>query len=265
MNSSHISSWQLFGYGCLYSIYINTHQDYYHGGKYNFLRWRGFNITQSDNSPLVMQFYTNRTIINDFKNYIRHLLTHRNPYTGLSYADDPTIFAYETGNELGGPKFGDKDVPVAWTQEIAQYIKQLGPHKLVVDGTYGINATHLGIPEVDIYSDHFYPLNVAKLEQGISQVRAAKKVYLAGEYDWTGLNGGTTPQGDSPANFYHAIEAHQASKDPVIVGDLFWSLFMHNVPDCSVSCYPSCSLLHLPIGIKAGFGDRGLIDCERHS
>ena len=28
--------------------------------------------------------------------------------TGLSYAEDPTIFAYETGNELGGPIFGNR-------------------------------------------------------------------------------------------------------------------------------------------------------------
>jgi mannan endo-1,4-beta-mannosidase len=190
-----------------------------------------------------MQFYTNRTIINDFKDYIRHLLTHCNQYTGLTYAEDPTIFAYETGNELGGVKFGDEDVPVAWTQEIAQHIKTLGPKKLVVDGTYGINKTHLAIPELDIYSDHFYPLNISKLEAGIALVRSANKVYLAGEYDWTGLNGGTTRQGDSPAGFYKAIEAHQESKDPVIAGDLFWSLFMHNVPDCNVSNTISITLL----------------------
>ena len=84
-------------------------QDYYHGGKFNFLRFRGINVKSSDSSkvdPLVMQFYTNETIVQDFKNYIQHLITHKNPYTGLTYAEDPTIFAYETGNELGGPKFG---------------------------------------------------------------------------------------------------------------------------------------------------------------
>lgn len=54
----------------------------------------------------MQQFYTNRTIIQDFKNYIEHLLTHVKQYTGLTYAEDPTIFAFETGNELGGPKFG---------------------------------------------------------------------------------------------------------------------------------------------------------------
>lgn len=66
-----------------------------------------------------MEFYTNATIVADFKDYIKHLITHKNPYTGLTYANDPTIAIYETGNELGGPTFGDMDVPNAWTQEIA--------------------------------------------------------------------------------------------------------------------------------------------------
>ena len=66
-----------------------------------------------------MEFYTNPTIIQDFKNYIEHLVTHKNPYTGLTYAEDPTIAMYETGNELGGATFGDMDVPNSWTEEIS--------------------------------------------------------------------------------------------------------------------------------------------------
>nr|OQO27610.1 hypothetical protein B0A51_03599 [Rachicladosporium sp. CCFEE 5018] len=205
--------------------------DYYHGGKFNFLRWRGINIsstTSAPQDPLVQQFYENRTIINDFKTYIHHLLTHVNPYTGLSYAEDPTIIAYETGNELGGPVFGDKDVPVAWTQEICDYVKKLGPKKLCIDGTYGVNATHLDIPSVDIYDDHFYPLNITKLQEGIDLVGSVDKVYFAGEYDWTGrITSAPTLQA-----FYDVIEARQSLAKPVVAGDLFWSLFMHNVPDC---------------------------------
>jgi hypothetical protein len=53
-------------------------------------------------------------------------MTHVNNYTGVSYADDPTIIGYETGNELGGIVFGDKNVPVEWTREICQLIKKLG-------------------------------------------------------------------------------------------------------------------------------------------
>ncbi|KAK4560519.1 hypothetical protein LTR86_005716 [Recurvomyces mirabilis] len=206
--------------------------DYYHGGKFDFLRFRGINIS-STTSPIdaqVMQFYTNATIINDFKAYIHHLLTHVNPYTGLTYAEDPTIFAYETGNELGGPVFGDMDVPVAWTDEICSYVKTLGPHKLCIDGTYGINKTHLSIASVDIYDDHFYPLNLTKLNDDISLVGSAKKVYLAGEYDWTG-NVASAP---SLQSFYDTIESHQNSSQPIIAGDLFWSLFMHDVPNCEI-------------------------------
>lgn len=110
-----------------------------------------------------MQFYDNATIVDAFKNYVHHLITHRNPYTHLTYAEDPTIFAYETGNELDGPVWGDMDVPVAWTTEIACLVKSLGPEKLVLDGTYGVNKTHLGIEEVDMFSDHFYPINETKL------------------------------------------------------------------------------------------------------
>lgn len=209
--------------------------DYYHGGKFDFLRFRGINISSTADpscncvSGEVQQFYTNATIVNDFKNYINHLLTHVNPYTGLSFAEDPTIFAYETGNELGGPIFGDEDVPVEWTSEISAYIKQLAPQKLVIDGTYGVNKTHLNIPTIDIFSDHFYPLNITKLEDDIAVVETANKVYIAGEYDWTGNNPSPSLQ-----SFYDVIEARQNMSKPVIAGDLFWSLFEHDVPNCNI-------------------------------
>ena len=104
-----------------------------------------------------MQFYNNASIVNDFKSYIHHLLTHVNPYSGLTYAQDPTIIGYETGNELSGNLFDDQDVPAEWTREICQYIKQLGPQKLCIDGTDGINTTHFAVSEVDVFSNHFYP------------------------------------------------------------------------------------------------------------
>ena len=110
-----------------------------------------------------------------------------------------------------------------------------GPQKLCVDGTYGVNATHFAVSEIDIFSDHFYPLNTTILESDIAAVKTADRVYLAGEIDWTGLNGGQELQGDSLASFYDVILARQNDKAPVVAGSLFWSLFGHDVPDCSVS------------------------------
>jgi len=203
--------------------------DYYHGGKFDFLRFRGFNVTGSETpSQVILQFYTNKTIIQDFKNYIQHLLTHVNPYTGLTYAEDPTIFAYETGNELSAVEFADHAVPVAWTTEIAEFIKSIAPHKLVLDGMYGLNATNPPIAAVDIVSNHFYPLNLSLLESDLAIAQAKGKAYLVGEYDWVGANGGTPL-----ADFLGYIAGRQNETEPVVIGDMFWSLFMHNVPDCS--------------------------------
>ena len=214
-------------------------QDYYHGGKYNFLRWAGFNLTQSkdQNNPEIQQFYTNATVVALFKDYIKTLVSRRNKYTNLTYAEDPTIFAYETGNELLGPVWGDMNSPRDWVQDIVRYVKELTPGKLFVDGTYGINKTHLDIPEVDIYSDHFYPVSTIKLQQGLSAVADAGKVYLAGEYDWVGTKAGA----DSLESFFKIIEKH-----PAAGGDQFWSQFGRNEPDCAVSLF-STSLRISPL------------------
>lgn len=104
-----------------------------------------------------------------------------------------------------------------------------GPHKLCVDGTYGVNTTHFHVTEIDIFSDHFYPINVTLLESDIAAVQSAHRVYLAGEIAWTGVSG------DPLQSFYDVILKQQSSHTPTVAGSLFWSLFMHNVPDCSVS------------------------------
>jgi len=119
-------------------------------------------------------------------------------------------------------------VPNSWTQEIATFVKSLAPKKLIIDGTYGVNTTHFAVSEIDIFSDHFYPLNLTKLQDDIASVATADRVYLAGEYDWTGND-----PSPSLSSFYQVIEAQQNKTKPVIAGDLFWSLFMHDVPDCT--------------------------------
>jgi len=97
-----------------------------------------------------------------------------------------------------------------------------------LDGTYGVNTTHFAVTEIDIFSDHFYPLDNAKLTADIASVEKAHRVYIAGEIDWTGKNGG-----DSLQSFYDVIEARQNLTYPVASGSMFWSLFGRDVPDCS--------------------------------
>jgi mannan endo-1,4-beta-mannosidase len=70
---------------------------YYHGSKYDFIKFRF-----ADTSYPGDAFYGNRAVIGAFTTYIQQIVTRVNPYNGLRYADDPTILAFETGNELGG-------------------------------------------------------------------------------------------------------------------------------------------------------------------
>ncbi|KAL7629300.1 hypothetical protein AAE478_000820 [Parahypoxylon ruwenzoriense] len=214
--------WAVYQAG-VYGIRLLVPLDYYHGGKYNFLRWVGFDLTgtRDDNNPLIQQFYTNTTIVGTFKDYIKTLLIHRNQYNNLTYAEDPTIFAYETGNELLGPVWGDMDSPADWVKKIAQHVKSLAPQKLVVDGTYGINKTHLSIEEVDIFSDHMYPVDTTKLQDDLRAVETVGKPFFAGEYDWVGGNTANLQ------SFFKIME-----ESPAACGDTFWSMFGHNAPDC---------------------------------
>ncbi|EPE07182.1 glycoside hydrolase [Ophiostoma piceae UAMH 11346] len=207
-------------YGLRLLVPLTDNYAYYHGSKFDFLQWAGYNISGTDRTnPIVAKFYTNETVIALYHDYIRALITHRNPYTKLTYAEDPTIFAFETGNELTGPVWLDMDIPVSWLQSTARLLKQLAPAKLVVDGTYGINGSHLTVDEVDIVSNHFYPLNATKVRENADLAVSGGKVFLAGEYSWTspGLEA-----------FFSELENH-----PGVGGDMFWSLFGHNVPDCS--------------------------------
>lgn len=178
-------------------IPLTDQYNYYTGGELTFCKWRG-SSTQND-------FYTNSTIVNDFKQYISEILNHVNVYTGVAYKDDPTIMAWETGNEI--------HPPVAWTQTIAGYIKGIDANHLVVDGSYGVNTSALSLSSVDIYSDHYYPLNATTLASDADTTGAANKVFLAGEYAWN--------DGDLTGFL------STASGDANVAGDFSWSLFGH--------------------------------------
>lgn len=174
---------------------------YYHGGKHTFTDWRGVNENQ---------FYDNTQVINDFKQYMGVILNRVNTYTGIAYKDDPAIMAWETGNEIYPPAW--------WTGMVANYIKSIDPNHLVVDGRYGIDPAAVILNNVDIYSDHFYPLSNAKLTTDAALLKLANKPLVVGEYDWANAKGG-----DSLSSFLSVLE-----NTPNVAGDSYWALLGHN-------------------------------------
>ena len=94
-----------------------------------------------------------------YRNHISMIVNHINPYTGLKYRDDPTIFAWELANE-------PRRYPVAWINDTAAYIKSLDPNHMVTTGSEGTPPgerqdfikTHHG-PNIDYATIHIWPQN----------------------------------------------------------------------------------------------------------
>ncbi|BGP06992.1 hypothetical protein JCM10049v2_002822 [Rhodotorula toruloides] len=167
-------------YGLRLILPLTDQYDYYHGGIPTFLRWR--NLSSTDYTP----FYDlSSPVFADFELYVRTLLNHTSPYTNLTLAQDPTILAFELGNELGGYFANHYPPPVQWSAAVAGLVKGLAPRTLVVSGRYGVSEGEARVEEIDILSDHFYPPSLSRLSHSSSLSSSAQKPLLVGEYDWT--------------------------------------------------------------------------------
>ncbi|MFF5175658.1 carbohydrate binding domain-containing protein [Micromonospora sp. NPDC000089] len=183
-------------------IPLTDNWQYYHGGRYDFLRWLGLS---TDNDGAL--FYTDPKARAAFKQYIAQLLNHRNRYTGLRYTDDPTIMAWELGNELNG-------MTADWVDDTAGYVEGLAPRQLVAAGSQGgTDPAVLASPHVDISDSHYYPPTAERIAADAAAATAAGKVYIAGEY-------GSGQATDELLN--------QVAANPDVSGALFWSLFPHH-------------------------------------
>lgn len=193
---------------------------YYFGGKFLYCYANG--VTPDADAT---QFFTNTTIIASFKAHISFVLAHVNTYTGVAYKDDPTIMAWETGNELSTAAGWSYS---AWTDTISRHIKlTCGAQQLVADGHYGIftvdptvDTTSLDLTYVDIYSNHTYDnwRTPSVLVGEGTTVHGHGKAYYVGEYTWTG-------SGVSPQPTWTLAQLLSAIEGSIYVdGDNFWQL-----------------------------------------
>jgi len=154
--------------------FTNNWSDF--GGMDQYIAWAG--LTHHDD------FYTDPTIRGWYKDYIAHLLDHVNPLTGLAYRDDPTIMAWELGNEprcVGSGRYpasaGCTTATItSWAGDVSRYIKRIDRNHLVGTGDEGFTCTdpastdwtincsqgvdalaNAELPSIDYLSYHLYP------------------------------------------------------------------------------------------------------------
>ncbi|KAL8276477.1 hypothetical protein RQP46_011127 [Phenoliferia psychrophenolica] len=175
--------WAAKSYGLRLILPLTDQYDYYHGGIPTFLRFRGLSAkSPADYGPF---YNTTGEVFEDFKDYIKTLVTHQSNITGLSLAEEPTVLAFELGNELGGWGLNSYPPPIDWVNQTAAYVKSLAPNTLVLSGTYGVREDELHLTDVDIFSNHFYPPYSDVLRGDAARASSFQKAFLVGEFDWT--------------------------------------------------------------------------------
>jgi mannan endo-1,4-beta-mannosidase len=158
-------------------------------------------------------FWTNKEVRNDFKDYINKYLNHYNTYNKCLMKDDPSLGIIELGNELGNIRDNHNSLTIPtneWLTDISKYIKSIDPNHLILnpaDECLG-QSNEFSIQTIDTFGAHFYWNDTQRLDTGIVMSRRANKPYIVGEYS-----------SFSDESWYKLLENRK------VKGSLFWSMY----------------------------------------
>ena len=119
-----------------------------YGGVPQYLRWHGFPADEPE------RFFVEPAIVAHYAEHLEALLTRRNPRTGLTWGEDPTVLGWELMNE---PRAGDATGP--WVEALAPLVRRAAPSQLLSTGGEGRREDDFAgaLQLVDLASIHLYP------------------------------------------------------------------------------------------------------------
>jgi mannan endo-1,4-beta-mannosidase len=216
-------------------VLTNNWKDF--GGMEQYLVWYGLDHHEA--------FYTDERVTGAFKDWIAHLVQRRNAINGVSYRDDPTVFAWELANEPRAA--GAPGAITSWADQMSTFIKSIDPHHMVSvgdegflsggtgfghDGSEGVDhAALLGLAHVDFGTYHLYPdtwkqadpWGTRWIDEHLALARAQGKPTLLEEYGVTLQRDGSSRPDEERrsrayARWYDALDKRGGS------GALLWML-----------------------------------------
>jgi mannan endo-1,4-beta-mannosidase len=215
------------------------------GGVPAYLRWFGLSSHE--------QFYRDGRCRAAYWLWVQQLLERTNTANGRVYKDDPTILAWELGNEFRCPDVRDgRDLLLSWIWEMATLLKANAPHHLVAVGDEGFfhrsgaggntlfNGSHgadfeaiLGVDPVDFGTYHMYgdwakggdlvKFGEMWIREHIEAAGRANKPVLLEEYG-AGTDDLPVPRADVYAQWLKVVELFGS------LGDLVWMLGLPKGP-----------------------------------
>ncbi|QNN21900.1 hypothetical protein HED60_06320 [Planctomycetales bacterium ZRK34] len=157
-------------------------------------------------------FFTDPQLKDDYKATVKHVLTRRNTVTGVRYADDKAILAWQFGNEMERTRPGE-EIQRAWQAEMAAYMKSLDPNHLVAYGRRFFPDKP--DPNIDIVDYHYYGGDwLQKIKDHLAKTKG-KRPFLIGEF---GLE----------SNPKKVDEFLDAVVDSDVAGAMIWSMYFHH-------------------------------------
>ncbi len=184
-------------------LYLNNSWEW-SGGYGQYLEWAGHGkapVPAKDGYPAFMdfvsQFPKSPKAKQLFAGYVRDIISRTNRYTGIRYADDPTIMSWQIGNEPRAFSTDGKEAFAEWMEEAAALIDSLAPRQLVSTGSEGQHGCEEDMalferihacPHVDYMNIHIWPYNWGwapqdKLTDNLKHAKEATKEYIDNHLD----------------------------------------------------------------------------------
>jgi len=157
--------------------FVNYWRDY--GGVAQYLKWAGL---PSETTQDLDQFYTSSETRQMYKDYVEEILTRKNIVTGVSYIDEPTVFAWELMNEPRSASRLSSPIVINWMQIMANHISSLDRSHMILAGHEGFvqgsdyTPTQVGplvtevseLSQFDALSGHYYLQDVSNISSSFT-------------------------------------------------------------------------------------------------